>query len=119
MKKGFTLIEIIASIALILIISLIVVRNVSTMSDKSKRSIYEGKIDLALLKAEDYGSDILDDLSSECTTVSIGKLIEKNYLESEKDNAIYDPRTNESMNDILICITYNNGKINTYLKEEN
>lgn len=118
MKKGFTIIEVVASIALVLMLIGIVTLSVISISDRSKKQIYEEKIDLALLKAKEYGNDNLDSLSSTCKNITVGDLINMNYLTEEENGQIYDPRTNESMNDIWICVTYENNEIKTYLRDE-
>jgi len=119
MKKGFTIVEMICSIALILVLTLIVLQNFSKISEQNKQSIYESKIDLALSEAINYGNDNLDLLSNTCShQITIDTLISKGYLEGEKNNKLIDPRTNESMNNIIICVTYNGTKINAYLKED-
>ena len=117
MKKGFTIIEIVTSIAIVLLVTLIVIRSVTDVSDKNKKELYNTKINNALITAKDYGNDIIDELSSNCKAVTIGELITNGYLTDEENGHIYDPRTNESMNNIWICITYTDNKIKTYLKE--
>lgn len=118
MKKGFTIIEVVASIAIVLMITAIVMLSAAGISDRSKKQIYEEKINLALVKAKEYGNDNLDSLSTTCKGVTIGDLINMNYLAEEENGQIYDPRTNESMNNIWICVTYENNEIKTYLRDE-
>ena len=118
MKKGFTIIEIIASITLILLITSIVIYNVATMSDKSKTEVYNDKINLALAKAKEYGYDNLDNLTNTCKGITIGDLINLHYLSEEKNGNIYDPRTNETMNNIWICVIYEDNEVKTYLRDE-
>lgn len=118
MKKGFTIVEIIASIAIVLIITVIAVPNILKISDENKIKVYEGKINLALSAAEEYGNDYIDTLTSTCTAITIGDLINLGYIKEEENGKIYDPRNNEQMNNIWICITYENNKINTYLRGE-
>lgn len=117
-KKGFTIIEVVASIAIVLFITAMVIYNVAGMSDKSKNEIYKDKINLALIKAKEYGNDNLDSLTTSCKGITIGDLINMNYLAEEENGKIYDPRTNESMNDIWICVIYEDNEVKTYLRDE-
>ncbi len=118
MKKGFTIIEIVVSIALVLLITTFVIYKVADMSNKSKVEIYNNKIKLALIKAKEYGYDNLDKLSSNCNGITIGDLIRMDYLAEEENGAIYDPRTNENMNNTWICVIYENNEVKTYLRDE-
>lgn len=117
-KKGFTIIEVIASIVIVLFITAIAVYNITEMSDKSKNQIYNEKINLALTKAKEYGNDNLDSLTTNCKGITIGDLINMHYLAEEENGRIYDPRTNESMNDIWICVIYEDNEVKTYLRDE-
>ena len=111
-KKGFTIVEVTLSLILLLIISLFIAKRVIMIDKSSKEKSFESKLALATNAAIKYGTDIIDDLSSNCTNVTIGTLINMNYLDADDDKyKITNPITNESMNNIVICIKYEYGKV--------
>lgn len=116
MKKGFTIIELIVSISLLLLVSTLVAFGLVEMSDKQRAKLYQNKIDLILIASEEYANDHLDELGSTCTNIQVRDLIEEGYLNVEGDDTIRDPgddtirdpRNNSSMEDICICLKYEN-----------
>ena len=107
-KKGFTLTELIISIGLLILLAIIVVPNLVNQDGKTKKKMYDERIILAKNAAYKYGLDIVDSLSSECTDVTIGMLINLKYLEST-DGSGYrmdNPITGESMNNEIFCVKF-------------
>ena len=107
-KKGFTLTELIISIGLLILLAIIVVPNLVNQDGKTKKKMYDERIILAQNAAYKYGLDIVDSLSSECTDVTIGMLINLKYLEST-DGSGYrmdNPITGESMNNEIFCVKF-------------
>lgn len=128
-NRGFTLVEIIGVIVILSILLVIMIPNVSRVSDNSKKTLKQSKINTLIAAGEKYGNEVINkyqncvgeggDLSN--CTVSIRELIEKGYVESEKNDAdIVDPTTNEAMTGkVLLC--YNPRDVNvygTYVEEE-
>lgn len=119
MKKGFTIMELLVTISLLLLVAVLIVPNIMKMSDSVKQTQYESKLELILTAGEEYGEDNINLLSStSCTEVNVGTLVSLGYLKGDSgDNLnLIDPRTNESMNNIKLCIkqtrvTYDTGKI--------
>ncbi|MEG2457525.1 MAG: prepilin-type N-terminal cleavage/methylation domain-containing protein [Bacilli bacterium] len=113
-KKGFTLVELIAVLALLLIVSLLIVPNLFNMQDESKAKAYESKKEYVLSRAIVYGKDILDELTSESclenakNIITVGELINKGYLtgDSKDKKTMLDPRTKKDMNCLKICLNY-------------
>ena len=75
-KKGFTIIEVVASIAIVLFITAMVIYNVAGMSDKSKNEIYKDKINLALIKAKEYGNRNLNTFEK----INLSKPLKNGYF---------------------------------------
>ena len=119
MKKGFTIMELLVTISLLLLVAVLIVPNIMKMSDSVKQTQYESKLELILTAGEEYGEDNINLLSStSCTEVNVGTLVSLGYLKGDSDDNLnlIDPRTNESMNNIKLCIKqtrviYDTGKI--------
>lgn len=117
-KKGFTLVELTLAIVLLLLLALLVVPNLLDMGDSTKEKMYDAKIDLALNGAYKYGVDNLDKLSSDCTDVSIGALINMEYISGDDTSGynMIDPISGESMNNTIICVYYEKNEVRARLK---
>ena len=112
-KKGFTIVEMTIAIVILLAVAIFIARRVIDMDASSKRKVYDSKIELAKAAAIKYGTDRIDSLSNECTEVTIGNLINLKYLDADDEVGykMVDPITNESMNNVIICVKYENGKV--------
>jgi len=119
-KRGFTLTELTLSIALLLILVVLVVPNLGKLDNDTKEKLYESKIKLAKTAAYDYGRDNIDSLTSDCTDVKIGKLIELDYLSGDDKTGknLINPNTNKTMNNIVICIYYEDNTVKTKIENE-
>ena len=118
-KKGFTLVELCISIVLILLIAVFVMPRLINLGDSSKEKLYNSKINLALSAAYRYGNDNVDKLSDSCTNITIGALINLDYLDGDDKNGynFENPLTGESMNNMGICLTYKNNEIQVQIIE--
>jgi len=118
-KDGFTLVEVVMSIAIIMLVILLVTPNLMESDKKTRTSIYESKMKIASSAAYKYGKDIIDNLSTNCTEVTIGYLIENDYISGDDKNQINLTGSNndESLNEKVICIYYKNGNITTEVKK--
>lgn len=112
-KNGFTIVEITISIVILLAVAIFIARRVIDMDYSSKRKVYDSKIELAQAAAVKYGTDRIDSLSSSCTDVTIGNLINLKYLDADDEVGyrMINPLTNESMNNLIICVKYENGRV--------
>lgn len=113
-KKGFTIIEILAVIALIGIVAVLVIPRITDMDSKTKVKMYNAKIEKALGASYKYGIDNIDTLSnSECTNVTIGTLIRLKYLSADDDTGyqMINPKNNKSMNNVSICLKFIDGEV--------
>lgn len=107
-KNGFSLIELIATIAIMLVISVLVFYSITKVNDDTRQKSYDAKIKLIVAASKEWGNDHLNDLSETCTYVFVRDLIGDNYLVADDQNqtVLKNPLTNGSMNDVKICITY-------------
>jgi prepilin-type N-terminal cleavage/methylation domain-containing protein len=117
-KKGFTVVELMLAIVLLLALAILVVPRLIDMGDSSKEKIYDSKIQLALNGAYKYGVDNIDNLSSSCTEVTIGALINLEYVSGDDESGynLIDPDSGESMNNIVICVYYDKGEVRVSVK---
>lgn len=114
-NSGFTLVEVIAVIALIAALVLLVVPKLADMDTKSKEKMYNAKVTEILAGAYKYGTDNIDNLTNECLDVTVGTLLKLGYVKSDDNSGFYvtNPKNNESMNNLIICVKYENGKVVT------
>lgn len=107
MKKGFTLIELIAVIALLGIVITITAINMVEMSKKSNKKLCEEKVTYIESAAMRWGKDNINSLSSICTNVSISSLISSGYLSGDgtDNNSIVVPGTKNPFSG-YVCIKY-------------
>ena len=117
-KKGFTIVELCVSIVLLLLLAVLVMPRLLNLGDSSKEKLYNSKVNLALSSAYKYGKDNIDKLNNNCTEVTIGMLINLDYLDGDDETGfnMINPVNGNSMNGVIICIRYVNGDILTELK---
>jgi prepilin-type N-terminal cleavage/methylation domain-containing protein len=115
MKKGFTLVELLAVIALIGILITISIPAYNNIKKKSAERTLENKISMLEVAAYNYGNDNINAVKSnpeDYDNITIANLIEAGYLTSESDNGnfLINPVTGLSMNDTL-TISYEDYRI--------
>lgn len=124
-KRGFTLIEMLAVISIIAVLSAIIVPSIILIKEKMNERTYNTKKEAILLAAQLYGQDNPNLFeSTEDITITIGDLIENNYLEKDVDNTVsvcldsygclINPMTKESMNAYQVSISKVNGIVSSY-----
>ncbi len=108
MKKGFTLIEVIAVIVILGIIGLIAIPVSNNITKRSKEKLYNEQIDKIISACKTYmlENDNTDPDENFTRYVSIEILQNTGYLGKEE---IIDPKTGEVING-SIQVTYTNGK---------
>ncbi len=134
-KKGFTLVELIAVIVILALISLIVFPAVNSMIKNSKEKAYNVQIDEIIDAAKNYLSDFpvcipemdsnsaTEELDSSCDAVtrgddntisyvSVGKLIQKGYISTEDKldgkEVVLNPKNIKESLDGYVRVAYNN-----------
>lgn len=107
MKKGFTLVELLAVIGIIGIVSLIVFPTITNSIQKSKNNLYQIQIEDIKTVADKWAMDHVDYLdATHLNTIGIPlkSLILSEYLQN---NNIVDPRDKSQMNG-CVTISYDN-----------
>ena len=100
MKKGFTLIEVMATIVILAVILLIAVPIYNGVRENINESIYNSKIEEVLSKAETFASE------NNAFVFDVKTLIENGEISADNETGAYmDPRTNRDMRcDILNAV---------------
>ena len=114
MKKGFTLIELIAVIGIISIILLIAVPSYSLISNRIKETMHNAKIEEILAKGENYAEQ------TGMLSFSVNTLMEEGYLSADNETgSILDPRNKRKMNCDIIEVKYDNENYDgTYIESD-
>ena len=98
MKKGFTLVELLAVIVIIAVTSMIVFPTIGNIISKSKKSLHDSQI-LDIQKAAEKwateNSEVLDEYHVNDIYISLKSLQDSNYLEQDD---IKDPISRDDMN---------------------
>ncbi len=126
-KNGFTLIEVILTVIILSIISLIVVPIITKVRNNILQGLYESKVTLINNAARDYGNNYLNYIPSfsnseynftdstdttvcndKCLCVSVETLINQGYIKGDSDDKtqITNPLNNNSMNSLGVCVRY-------------
>ena len=115
-KKGFTLTELLATIAIIGVVSLIGTVSITSIKAKIDENMFDIKLQLALGAATNWGQDNKNLLTSNCTIngtsykcidKKISDLISSKYLTGDNESTSF--KTNEGKE-------ANSAKIRIYLK---
>ncbi len=101
MKKGFTLVEVLAIIVIITVILLMAVPAYTGIISVIHQKVYESKISEVLAKSEMYSSD------SSKIVFDIKALIEKGLLEPDNEAGEFkDPRTDRDMSCDIVNVLF-------------
>ena len=101
MNKGFTLVEIMATIVILAVVLLIAVPIYNGVRNSINENIYESKIKEVLAKAESYASE------NHAFVFDIKTLIEAGEISADNETGIFvDPRTGRDMRCDVINALY-------------
>jgi len=115
MKKGFTLVELLAVIAILGIVATITVPIVSTSISESKNKAYDRQKDLIISAAMSYMSKNASLLpKSGSYKVLVSDLKNNGFLENK---TIKNPINGSSMDNSFVCVSYSSNKYNYMFKE--
>ena len=108
MKKGFTLVELVAVVTVLCLLVALITPSMMKIAKDRKVQLYESKIKWVESNATSWGNANIETLSMDCTCITVGELINKGYLlgEDVERGELFDPRYNSSMNDLNVCVTY-------------
>jgi len=108
-KKGFTLTELIAVIAVLALLLLIGIPAYNSIRKRTLEKQYNNLVELIETTAEKFAGE------NSTNITNIQELIDNGLLETDDGSNIYDPRDNSIMNCLLISIDYNKGNYNATL----
>jgi len=111
-KKGFTLVELIAAIGILMMLSTILIPVVVKRVNESKDKAYTTMINSIELSAKEYvlnNKDLSDFRNNDWVDISLEMLIKEKYFE----NNLIDPRTKELLpiNNVVYVTRLHNGNI--------
>lgn len=116
-NRGFTLVELIAVIAILAVILLLSFGVFNSVQKSILESQYNNLIIDIEAKAEDYARDIG---TTDVLYINVEFLITNGYIQADDDNYIYDPRNNSIMNCYKIHIMFSDGQyITDFLEDKN
>ena len=121
-KKGFTLVEVIAAIALMAILAILVTPSIIRIRQDVLSRTYESRLELINSAALNWGGDNLDqvpvnitsdysgsrDCTSECICLTVQELIDSDYLPGSDDDGrtMKNPITGENLGNNSMCVRY-------------
>ena len=110
-KKGFTLTELIAVIVILAILSLIGIPAYNKIRTNTLEKQYDNIVSLVETAAAKFASVQGTNLTN------VQELIDNGYIETDDGTNLVDPRNKESMNCMLVEITYKKGQYKTKMLE--
>lgn len=132
MNKGFTLVELMAVLVLIVIIASIGYAGITAVQRNINQNLWEATVEEIETGAVKYGQDNLNDLNvkatcnnneiKNCIEVTVGFLIDSNYIDtdevddSEKE-IITNNVTGEIVNDNIVFIYLENNRVYAQYQE--
>ncbi len=136
MKKGFTLVELLAVIVLLGVIMGIAFTAVGSIQKGVKKKMLDEKITMIEEAAELYGDEIRNDIlaasrhyyengaSYQCTSVDVKFLVDNKLLTKDDENCttgkcIINPLDNTYMDNMTVIIYLRNRRIKAILKQDN
>ena len=112
MKKGFTLIEVMATIVILAVILLIAVPIYNGVRENINESIYNSKIEEVLSKAETFASE------NNAFVFDVKTLIENGEISADNETGAYmDPRTNRDMRCDILNAVYKENRYEVSITE--
>ncbi len=118
MKKGFTLVELLAVLVIIAVISLVILPVVSKHIDTSKEDLYKVQVSSIEKAAKDYllsdeGKQLRKDAMNKDIFITLSYLQENDYLEKEE---IKNPLNGNTMSGVIRVTYQNNNYVFSYLE---
>ncbi len=107
--KGFTLMEIIATLVILSMLILIATSSIMAISKKTKNKMFCTKVEGIVAAAVLYGQD---KGCNPCNGITVQQLVDAKYLKYDNTTTdILDPRTKDSMLGEIVNITYENHRV--------
>ena len=131
-KKGFTLVEILSVLVLISLLLGLAIPGINKISSNMKKKSYSKKVSLVESAAELWGQDNKTLLQSSsdceikggekvsCYKITVGSLIENNYLDSDRNSGEYiSPLDNSDMKNQCVYVYKKNNRVYSYYSKNN
>lgn len=110
MKKGFTLVEMLAVIIIIGVLSLVMIPSIESIIEESEKDTYEAQVEFILSGLKNYVADNIFKFSLEenqSKTITLGELKTSGYVDVD----IRNPETDECFsNNTNLIVTKENNK---------
>ena len=123
MKKGFTLVELLAVIVILALLATIAVPSAIGISNNIKKDLYCTKVDMLLNDAKRWGDEHKSRLDTSCyVTMTVKELVEEGITAKENDEEgsyIINPYTNEGMDNEEIRLYLKNNRAQAFFVESN
>lgn len=120
-NKGFTLVELMVVLVIIVIVSTIGFGGVALVQNNVKQNLWQGKVDMIEKNAVLYGEDNKNRLTGTCTvdgvtqnaclTVTVQFLLDSNYIKTDEEDA--------NGNDVIINETLDETEAKYYANSSN
>jgi prepilin-type N-terminal cleavage/methylation domain-containing protein len=105
MKKGFTLVELLAVIIILGLIGLIIVPSITKLLVDSRQNLYNKQVEAIVEYTRKWGVDNVDKISpTKRTYISVEDLMKDGYIEQ---NELKDPRNTKNNMNGCIVVDYN------------
>lgn len=138
-KKGFTLVELMVSIAIMMILAIMLIPAINSIRKSVLQDVYDTKIEQILSTSKSWGRENLVRIpshvnkvytnqktcDSDCACILVRELINEGFLAGDTagKTEIQNPITKKSMNTMLVCVRYDNNdafnrKLISYIVEE-
>ena len=113
-KKGFTIVELLVTVALLAIISTISVISITSFINKNKENNYEILKNTIIQASKEYVAD--NRYGNIDSSITAQYLLDNHYITS----GLTDPKTgkNIDLNSVIITITYQNKNYTYEIKQE-
>ena len=113
-NKGFTLVELLAVIVILAIVSLIAVPSVNGLLRKSRTNMFCKKVESIEAAAKYYAQDYADKLTfnNDISSVKVATLLEYGYIKEDNkgQNDVKDPRTDADLKNVDVTIKIISGR---------
>lgn len=139
-NKGFTLIELMVSIAIMMILAIMLVPAINAIRKKVLNNLYDTKVEQILSTSKSWGRENLVRIpqfvssaytgnekmcTKDCACILVRELINEGFLAGDKNDKteLQNPINKKSMNGMLVCVRFDNNdamnrKIVSYIVEE-
>lgn len=110
MKKGFTLVELMAVLIVLAVISMIALPAIMSSLEESRQKSYDSQVERIIVAAKKWAIDNNDLLPEEGTyKVSITTLISGQYIGNVENGKLKNPKSSGEFMDGCVNITYSEG----------